>query len=83
MESIRNRTMFALAYDAGFRREELCALYVHDLDPAARLIRIRAETTKNRHERIVHYSDATRLLMQQCPRAPRIWTTVLRGREAN
>ena len=55
----RNRVMFAMSYDAGLRREELCALEVADIDPAHRLIRIRAETTKNRKERMVPYSKAT------------------------
>lgn len=55
-EPVRNRLMFALAYDSGLRREELCSLAINDLDPARRLIRIRAETTKNRQERIVPYS---------------------------
>jgi site-specific recombinase XerD len=58
-ESIRNRLMLALAYDAALRREELCALRTDDLDPARRTLRIRAETTKNRLERIVPYSAAT------------------------
>ncbi len=55
-ESPRNRCMFALAYDAALRREELCQLRSEDLDPAHRLMRIRAETTKNRRERILPYS---------------------------
>ena len=38
-ESIRNRLMLALAYDAALRREELCALRSDDLDPAHRTIR--------------------------------------------
>jgi integrase/recombinase XerD len=58
-EPLRNRVMLALAYDAALRREELCSLEVGDLDPAQRLIRIRAETTKNRQERIVPYAAAT------------------------
>lgn len=58
-EPIRNRVMLALTYDAALRREELCALEVADIDPAHRLLRIRAETTKNRQERIVPYSEAT------------------------
>jgi len=33
-EPIRNRVMFALAYDAALRREELCSLRSDDLDPA-------------------------------------------------
>jgi len=58
-EPIRNRFMFALAYDAALRREELCTLATGDIDPAQRLLRIRAETTKNRQERVVPYSAAT------------------------
>jgi site-specific recombinase XerD len=62
-EPLRNRLMFALAYDAALRREELCALGTADLDPAHRLLRIRAETTKGRQERIVPYSVATDQLL--------------------
>jgi len=62
---IRNRMMFALAYDAGLRREELCAVRTDDLDPAHRLLRIRAETTKGRRERVVPYSAVTATLLQR------------------
>jgi integrase/recombinase XerD len=55
-ESLRNRLMLALAYDAGLRREELCLLATDDLDPAHRTLRIRAETTKTRRGRVVPYS---------------------------
>lgn len=58
-EPLRNRVMFALAYDAGLRREELCSLATGDIDPAHRLLHIRAETTKNRQGRVVPYSEAT------------------------
>jgi len=58
-EPLRNRVMLALAYDAGLRREELCALETADVDPSHRLLRIRAETTKNRQQRTVPYSVAT------------------------
>lgn len=61
-ESIRNRFMFALAYDAGLRREELCLLATNDLDPSRRMLSIRAETTKNRRSRTVPYSEATSIL---------------------
>lgn len=61
-ESPRNRLMLAMAYDAGLRREELCALSTGDIDPARRLLKVRAETTKNRMERIVPYSEATDVL---------------------
>ncbi len=62
-EPIRNRLMLALAYDAGLRREELCALRTDDLDPAYHTVRIRAETTKGRRERVVPYSSATAILL--------------------
>lgn len=58
-EPIRNRVMLALAYDAALRREELCAIQLGDIDPARRQLRIRAETTKSRRERLVPYSRAT------------------------
>jgi integrase/recombinase XerD len=54
--------MLALAYDAGLRREELCALATGDIDPARRLLRVRAEVTKGRRERVVPYSAATQVL---------------------
>lgn len=63
-QSIRNRMMLSLAYDAGLRREELCALCSDDLDPAHRTVRIRAETTKGRRERVIPYSAATGVLLQ-------------------
>lgn len=63
-EPIRNRMMLALAYDAGLRREELCGPRSDDLDPAQRMVRIRAETTKGRRERVLPYSAATAILLQ-------------------
>ena len=64
-ESLRNRCMLALAYDAALRREELCLLRTEDLDPALRTVRVRAETTKNRLERIVPYASVTGALLQR------------------
>jgi len=62
-ESLRNRLMVALAYDAALRREELCLLATDDSDPAHRTLRVRAETTKTRRGRVVPYSAvAGRLL---------------------
>jgi integrase/recombinase XerD len=58
-EPIRNRIMLAFAYDAGLRREELCGLRSDDIDPSRRTLRIRAETTKGRRERIVPYSASS------------------------
>jgi integrase/recombinase XerD len=57
-ESLRNRLMLALAYDAGLRREELCLLATSDVDPANRLLTVRAETTKSGAGRVVPYSQA-------------------------
>ncbi|MFI9724560.1 tyrosine-type recombinase/integrase [Streptomyces sp. NPDC052396] len=62
-EPVRNRVMLALAYDAALRREELCSLRTDDLDPAHRTLRVRAETTKTRRERVVPYSAATGVLL--------------------
>lgn len=58
-EPIRNRLMLALSYDAGLRREELCLLETGDIDPAHRILSIRAETTKNRRSRVLPYSEVT------------------------
>lgn len=64
-EPVRNRVMLALAHDAALRREELCSLRTDDVDPAHRTLRIRAETTKNRLERVVPYSAPTGVLMSR------------------
>ena len=64
-EPARNRLMLALAYDAALRREELCSLRTDDVDPAHRTLRVRAETTKNRLERVVPYSASTGVLLSQ------------------
>jgi site-specific recombinase XerD len=61
----RNRVMLALAYDAALRREELCSLRTDDLDPGRRMLRVRAEMTKNRLERVVPYSASTGVLLQE------------------
>ncbi|UOR00133.1 site-specific integrase (plasmid) [Hymenobacter sp. 5317J-9] len=58
-ECIRNRFMLALAYDAGLRRAELCALQIRDIDPSSQLIKLRPETTKTGVAREVPYSDVT------------------------
>jgi integrase/recombinase XerD len=63
-EPIRNRAMLAFAYDAALRREELCGLRTDDIDPSHRMLRIRAENTKGRRDRIVPYSAASGDLLQ-------------------
>jgi integrase/recombinase XerD len=62
-EPLRNRVMLAMAYDAGLRREELCLLATGDIDPAHRLLTVRAETTKSRRGRVVPYSEAAGSLL--------------------
>jgi site-specific recombinase XerD len=62
-EGIRNRCMLALAYDAALRREELCRLEAGDIQPAHRLLRIRAETSKSRQDRVVPYSETAGVLL--------------------
>jgi len=62
-EPIRNRLMLAFAYDAGLRREELCCLRSDDVDPSYRTLRVRAESTKGRRERIVPYSISSSALL--------------------
>jgi len=64
-QTIRNRTMLAFAYDAALRREELCGIATADIDPSIRMLRIRAENTKGRRDRIVPYSTASSSLLQQ------------------
>ena len=43
----------------------MCSLRTDDLDPGRRMLRVRAETTKNRLERVVPYSTATGVLLQE------------------
>lgn len=62
---LRTRAMLALGYEAALRREELCSLETGDIDPSRRLVRIQAEKTKNRLERIVPYSEYTGVLFQR------------------
>ncbi len=64
-EPVRNRVMLALGYDAALRREELCSLRTDDVDPAHRTLRVRAETTKTRRERVVPYSASTGVLLSE------------------
>jgi integrase/recombinase XerD len=73
-EPLRNRLMFAMAYDSALRREELCSLETGDIDPAHRLLHIRAETTKTRQDRVVPYSVVTSDLLQQYLRERRALT---------
>ena len=58
-EPVRNRVMLAMSYDCALRREEICNLETGDIDPAHRLIRIRAENTKGRRQGVVPFSKPT------------------------
>ena len=62
-EPVRNRVMLTFAYDAGLRREELCNLCTDDIDPSRRMIRVRAENTKGRRDRVVPYSATSGTLL--------------------
>jgi integrase/recombinase XerD len=46
------------------RREEVCSLRSDDLDPAHRMVRIRAEVAKGSRERVVPYSATTGELLR-------------------
>lgn len=61
---LRTRCMAALAYDAGLRREELCSLQSGELDPAHRMVRVRAEIAKGSRERVVPYPATTGELLR-------------------
>ncbi|WP_448868820.1 tyrosine-type recombinase/integrase [Enterobacter ludwigii] len=56
--SLRDRLMLALAYHGALRRTEVTTITIEDIDPAHRLIRIRAENTKGKRERVVCYGPA-------------------------
>ena len=62
---LRTRCMAAFAYDAGLRREELCSLISSDLDPAHRMVHVRAEAAKRSSERVVPYSETSGELLRQ------------------
>lgn len=64
-ESLRNRLMFAFAYDAALRREELSLLSIADIDPSKRLLHLRASTTKGKRDRVLPYSAVTGQLYAQ------------------
>jgi integrase/recombinase XerD len=62
-ERLRNRAMFLLAYDAALRRDELCSLEIRDFDFSRKLLTIRWEVAKRRHERVVPFSNQTTALL--------------------
>ena len=62
---VRDRLMFALAYDGAFRRDELVTLRLDDFDFSARQIAIRPERSKNGFGRTVVYSATTGRLLAE------------------
>lgn len=56
----RDQLMVAFAYDAALRREELCSIRISDIDLGNGLLRIPAEHSKSRTDRIVPLSAPTR-----------------------
>jgi integrase/recombinase XerD len=68
-EGLRNRCMFALQYDCALRREEVCSLEIQDFDFSNRTLRIRAEISKVKRDRLVIYSEGTaEILKNYMPR---------------
>lgn len=71
--SLRDRLMLAFAYYGALRRAEVTSLRIEDIDLAHRLMRIRAEITKNHRERIVCYQkEISSLLMRHLYELKRI-----------
>jgi len=64
-ESMRNKAMFVLCYDAALRREEVVSLQRGDLQFGHALVRVRPEVAKNGRERRVPFSGFTDLLLRQ------------------
>jgi len=64
-ESMRNKAMFVLCYDAALRREEVVSLEFDDIDFGQALVRVRPEVAKNGRERRVPFSGFTDVLLRQ------------------
>ncbi|WP_425005591.1 tyrosine-type recombinase/integrase [Mycolicibacterium sp. S3B2] len=62
-DTLRNRLMLSLAYDGALRRQELVSLHIGDLEPAWKLIHIRAETTKSQRARTVAFGATSAHLL--------------------
>src|SRR6266496_6820111 len=58
-ESLRNQLLLLVCYDGALRRQECLLLRVEDIDHKSLTIKVRAETTKNRKERLVVLSPIT------------------------
>ena len=62
-ESVRNRAMFALAYDAALGPGELCSLQAPDVSHARRLVHVRALGAQRGRVRMIPYSATTENLL--------------------
>jgi len=58
-ESLRNQVLLLVCYDGALRREECLRLRVEDIDDTSLTIKVRADMTKNRKERMVVLSPIT------------------------
>jgi integrase/recombinase XerD len=58
-ESLRNQVLLLVCYDGALRRQECLRLRVEDIDDTSLTIKVRAESTKNRKERLVALSSIT------------------------
>lgn len=58
-ESLRNQVLLLVCYDGALRRQECLRLRVEDIDDISLTIKVRAESTKNRKERLVALSPIT------------------------
>jgi site-specific recombinase XerD len=58
-ESLRNQVLLLVCYDGALRRQECPCLRVEDIDNTSLTIKVRADITKNRKERLVVLSPIT------------------------
>jgi len=58
-ESLRNQVLLFVCYDGALRRQECLRLRVEDIDDTSLTITVRADSTKNRKERLVALSPIT------------------------
>jgi site-specific recombinase XerD len=58
-ESLRNQVLLFVCYDGALRRQECLHLRIEDIDDASLTIKVRADITKNRKERLVVLSPIT------------------------
>ncbi len=64
-ESLRNQVLLLVCYDGALRRQECLALRVDAIDQKSLTIKVAAESTKNRKERMVVLSPITYQKLQQ------------------